>query len=320
MNLNPSCNSLLFASYSKPSDPPDPTEEKLKVISDKSLDMFLSKNQLNNRINHEQSSVEFDEDELIAQHKNAEEEFDKWKITYSDLFKNDEIKKVVSGRTFPPMIDFGMDTIEVVLSKDHPFIGTSGVATCIAVIGRGDGPHGPCLALSHTSGCGLDPEETLKRMQKKMQSKDYGCRPETIKFYVIGGKLPLFDGSCVLDSMDQERKFLSLAKQYNIVGAQFNLIDGEEGSLEIVVSADEIVWQTDLNSEDSSEDNLFNIEPSFEGFNGNDMPITDKKINLPVEKKRKRDENSDEDLQVQVKRSREEYTLCHAMNRTKDLI
>jgi hypothetical protein len=247
----------------------------------------------------------------------SKEMFNQFEITYPDLFQNNEIKNAPVGKIFPEMIDVDMDKIEIVFTKDNPFIGTRGLDTCIAVIARGQTEsNGPCIAVSHTS-LSQDPEYVLKTICQKMQSKVYGCKPDSIKFYVVGGRLPILEDSTIIDSMKEEIKFLSLARQYNIVGVQFNKVKSSEGYLNIVASEDEFIWKRMLEVEDFSEDDSLNIEPIIEGINGNDL--SEKKA-LQVDKKRERDEKSDEDLQIQVKKSREEYTLCQAMNRTKDLI
>ncbi len=100
--------------------------------------------------------------------------------------------------------------------------------------------NGTCLGLSHFTTM-IEPRDVLEKIQKKL--KKQGCNPESIEFYLVGGQLPYRDNSEVggLSTIEIESEFLSLSKEFNIVGVQFNLAEDDE-SLSVIISEDEIVW------------------------------------------------------------------------------
>lgn len=251
------------------------------------------------------------DEEFAARRKSCEAEFSELKVTYLDLFQYEGIKKAQSGKTYTPMIAVQMEEIAVVSTKDHPYLGTDCLGVCIAVMARGySETNGSYIALSHTSSFVYEPEELLIEISRQLQAK--GCN--SIEFYVVGGQLPYIDGPEIADSIDRQSEFLSLSKQYNIVGAQFNLAEGAD-SLAVIISADEIVWQRELDSEDSSDDSSSSTNETSSLESDDNLSFTGVVI---AEKKRKIEANA-ENLQDQVKRKRQEYAVENASGKGHEL-
>ncbi|MBA2727342.1 MAG: hypothetical protein H0U49_04115, partial [Parachlamydiaceae bacterium] len=165
----------------------------------------------------EMSDEEFAE--VCTEHQNK---FALLKNEYSSLFEYPGIKMASQDKIFPYMKDINMDEIAVIITNQElPGLFTSGLGVCIAVMARGfSEKNGTCLGLSHFTI--MKPQEVLSKIQKKLTN--LGCKLESIEFYLVGGQMPYRDGPEVagLYTLDTESEFLSLSKEFNIVGAQFN--------------------------------------------------------------------------------------------------
>lgn len=187
-------------------------------------------------------------DELAAKRGECEVKFDDLQREYARLFHRPEIRQATQGESFPPMIDVEQEEIAIEYTKDCKGLSTSGVGECLAVMGRAKGKLGPCIGLSHTGGFTFHPEELLQEMIKLFKNK--GCDENTIQFYIVGGQLPYVDGR-IADSIEAEEEFLKLSSKYPIAGVEFNCAEGSN-SLEVVITADKIVWQREYNTKNSS--------------------------------------------------------------------
>ncbi|MBA3602539.1 MAG: hypothetical protein H0W50_02620 [Parachlamydiaceae bacterium] len=246
---------------------------------------------INNNLN------QMPDEKFVALRKQSQDDFDRLKTKYSTLFEHNGIKKVSQDKTYPSMKEIQMDEIAVIITKNqkHPSLFTSGLGVCIAVMARGiSEKNGTCLGLSHFTTM-IEPRDVLEKIQKKLKKE--GCKPESIEFYLIGGQLPYRDGPEVggLSTIEIESEFLSLSKEFNIIGVQFNLAEDDE-SLSVIISEDEIVWTVwdfkfDSNVTSSNEEESEDCEES--------------ESNCSTSKKRSRDSSSDdESFEETIKKAR----------------
>ncbi|CUI16126.1 Conserved hypothetical protein [Candidatus Protochlamydia naegleriophila] len=86
-----------------------------------------------------------------------------------------------------PIPDVGMEKILITSSFQHSCIGTTGLATCLAVCSRGRKADGEVLlAVAHLS-CLDSPSDVVKYIFK--QFLDAGCWQPSIESYILGGIL-----------------------------------------------------------------------------------------------------------------------------------
>ncbi len=200
------------------------------------------------------NEVDSEDFDLLVQAAN--EKFSALQKTHSACFKHAGINKAPQGKKYPPMIEVGMDQIEVKSTKKHQYLGTTGVGVCIAVMARGiTSTDETWIALSHS--CTQTPKEVFTKIKNKLESN--GCELDTIEFFLVGGQLPYRDGPEVCESIDLQIEFLSYAKEFNIVGAQLNLASGND-SLSVIISKDEIVWATELVESTKKHFSSYNLQ------------------------------------------------------------
>ncbi len=165
-------------------------------------------------------------------------EFEQLKLTRKNLFTNLEISEVSSIEGFSqiPKVEQGKS---LVIST----VQCSNICACVvdswmALMARGHLLNNECyIALSHILD--EEPEEMLSTIQQKLISS--GCCAESIKFYLVGGRL--FDGNIGgLDSFKLQQKYLSYADQYHIVSCLLNITENDE-ALIIVLSKEALRWQ-----------------------------------------------------------------------------
>lgn len=235
-------------------------------------DLEIIKNDLiAKRLAYELKSKEFD-----IKCKEDKENFDLLKAQYPQLFEYSGIQPVLQEKTYPISLKAHVqqDDLKVISTKKQPYLYTSGLGLSICVMARGmSETYGPCIGLSHTSSWN-SARDVLTEIQEKL--KKQGCEAKTIEFYLVGGQLPYRAGMDDLKepelcdgSLEQEILYLSLAEEFNIVGAQFNLVEGENDSLSVLISADEIVWTIgEFESEFDSGDTVSTRENTEESTDG----------------------------------------------------
>jgi hypothetical protein len=148
---------------------------------------------------------------------------------YQSLSRNPEVVEVPppSPGRIGEMPEVAMDCYAIT-SKGR--IGTLGVHTCFAVCTQGtrtkDGKT--LLGLAHVS---IQPiHEVYEKLSRKLVKA--GCEQTTIKTYVVGGMLCCEDGETSCE--EQEQEVLDRAGQDRIVGARFNVVEGEDESLSVI--------------------------------------------------------------------------------------
>lgn len=146
--------------------------------------------------------------------------------------------------------DVGMEKLFMTSSRLHSSIGTSGVATCLAVCSRAKKADGEVLlAVAHLS-CLDYPPDTIKYIFN--QFLNLGCRQSSIEFYLLGGILSSRYCSVTEEPFEEIYAMLgnSQAHQqenqnpYNIKALKLfylNRQDTDEGkSLAVTISANDL--------------------------------------------------------------------------------
>jgi hypothetical protein len=144
--------------------------------------------------------------------------------------------------------DIGMD--RYLVSEGTP-LGTGGLGPCFAVCSIGKTSfQTPILGLCHTSSV-MPIKDVLHKLKDSMTAK--GAVRNTIETYVIGGEIPseANDGT-----LEEEEEIKALAEQENIKGVLFNLAQGEEVPLNVVLTPENVYV---------SINNLFDSSPIDEG-------------------------------------------------------
>lgn len=232
---------------------------------------------------HSDSEESFDYEEFNKKRKDAEEKFKELQNSYSELFICEKIREAKPKEKPPSTTDVDMEEIAIDYAKDCTGFSTTAVGICLVVMARADSKEGTCLALSHTAGFTYHPNELLEKMTSMLKEKE--CDEKTIKFYIVGGQLPYRDRNDIPHSIEEETEFLRLSKEYPIAGVEFNCAEGVKESLEVYMTADEIVWEVVNNSsekEESTEPKKRKVEdqeddssikkPRFEGLPDGQIP------------------------------------------------
>lgn len=187
-------------------------------------------------------------------------QFEQMKRDNESLFQmSPNILEMDTQAIFPILYDIDMDEEEVFVIpvKNFPFLGTSGLSTCIAVTAKGETENGEIfIGLSHI--CFIPVKEILEGMTKSFRQR--GCSEKSIEFYIIGGMLPNEEPDGDTDSsFEKQKEFIALKDEYNIKSVYFNHINNGEDSLSVVMTKDGAQWTTrhdalNVLSESSEED------------------------------------------------------------------
>ncbi|WP_199187050.1 XopAK family type III secretion system effector [Trinickia caryophylli] len=163
--------------------------------------------------------------------------------TYADLFATTHIRKVSSRSGVPATTiqDVDMDECVVInAARDgYDALGTTGVATCIAICAQGKNARGePILGLCHYSGI-QDAEEVLDCV-KDMMAESGVARPE---IFLVGGMISNAEDE---GSFEMERDLLALRDRFDIKGAKLHVSmsdsDGEPNSVNVVMTGNGVYF------------------------------------------------------------------------------
>ncbi len=168
---------------------------------------------------------------------------------YRVLFENATIKHVACR--LPKMVDVDPDAFEVIDAKDG-FIGTTGLATCVAACARGNTPHGDVkLGVSHVT-IARTAAYSLQALTKKMMAA--GCDLKSIEIYLVGGQLPdLDDSETYCGSYAEEMEFLAEVDNFPIKGVRLHCSKGADFEAVDVFMNKDYVYYTKSIQESSSE-------------------------------------------------------------------
>lgn len=125
--------------------------------------------------------------------------------------------------------DIGTDQFLVSKGK---WLGTTGLATCFAICSIGKTNLGtPVLGLCHKSSV-VSVEHALQKLKNAMIDRE-GALKETIETYIVGGEQPSEDNE---GTLEEENTILAMAEKENIQGVLFNVAQGEEDGLSVVLT------------------------------------------------------------------------------------
>jgi hypothetical protein len=190
--------------------------------------------------------------------KEHQEKFDELKIQYTNIFEHPGIKRDDDAFC---LNRHSVQQDENLVTRSDSNLFTQNLNVCMAIIARGTSANDSFHGLSHYSGF-IDAKDELNNLKDKMIEQ--GCKPETIEFYLVGGKLPYLDIETIVTTtgLDVYETFcegslhllqdcLSLSNDFNIVGAQFNVAKDNE-TISVLLKENEIIWITDVSDESES--------------------------------------------------------------------
>ncbi|HEV8053031.1 MAG TPA: hypothetical protein VGP47_11105 [Parachlamydiaceae bacterium] len=183
----------------------------------------------------------YDSDEVELLRKLASSYFYDFQNTYKTIFQHPGIQPLDQNKKYPTnMTDLEIDVMVVKSVNEVSHLMTSRVGVCLVVMARGWNPqeNGQYMAFIHSSADHAN--EVLTDIREELVRN--GCSRKSIEFFIVGGSLPLKDGGGFSHSLDRQKEFLTLSKEFNIVGARLNIVENEGESLRVIMSSDEIVW------------------------------------------------------------------------------
>lgn len=156
---------------------------------------------------------------------------------YEPLFRHSGIENVNSpDGPLPRLLDVPMDKVAILkVENEEDALGTSGVATCIAICGRGTNPKGDTfLTLCHKSSV-CDSRSALSIMHDLLGER--GCLFSNIEMFAIGGQ---WSNENNMGTINDEKDVLDHAESYQIKGVRLHLFPYESDGVEVVITKDNV--------------------------------------------------------------------------------
>ncbi|MFT5318829.1 MAG: hypothetical protein ACI8RA_002098 [Chlamydiales bacterium] len=172
-------------------------------------------------------------------------ELKKLETKYSSLFSSPALERIVNPqRNFGYLLDVPMDTIAILkVETEKTALGTTGVATCIALCARGKTASGDVyLALCHKSSL-CSAETACFGISDSLMEQ--GCSEDSIEIFAVGGQ---FSENLAESTYLDEKELLELSAKYPLKGAHLHISPQGDYGVEVVLTSEEICY---------SEENLF---------------------------------------------------------------
>lgn len=170
-------------------------------------------------------------------YEESKKKFNEIKELYPDQFNFQGIKKIEEKKTYKLCEEVKQNKVKV--SDSALFTKNVGTGLCILARGK-DKNNKIWLGLLNNCG-GSGEKESLNEIKNKLTKK--GCLGDSIQFCLVGGQLPYRDKRGEISaeySVETQKTYLSFSKKFNIIGAQFNVIEGRKSSLQVLLTEDEI--------------------------------------------------------------------------------
>jgi hypothetical protein len=174
--------------------------------------------------------------------------FEQLKLNNSKIFENDAIQEIsmneVAGTSGSADDLIPIEMCHGAYSSDK-FLYAENVFGSIVIASKGT--KGTETIIGLYNFCGEDPKTILTNI--KLDLEKQGCTD--IEFSLIGGVLPYIDNNDTIDEWDgdfteclkEQEEFLSLAKEFNIVSARFNLLNPQEpNNISILVTKNKVLY------------------------------------------------------------------------------
>jgi len=182
---------------------------------------------------------------------NAFLRYQKLEKDHAELFATNVIS--FTKNWFNNVIDVDQDSVKVIEADAKQMVGTSGVATCIAVCALGKTLKDKLITgIAHFSSI-VPSEGGLEKVQNEMIKG--GAVKNTIQMYLVGGQLiNLKSREDDPGTIEDEEALLKLKKKFSIKGAILHRNFNNDQSLHVVVTPEgKVYYSTQKIFEGSSQ-------------------------------------------------------------------